>query len=104
MLEWLFYAGHITTATRRRSFERVYDLTERVIPPAILSLPTPPEALAHRLLIEQSARALGIATAGELRDYFRLGPEEARAAIAVLVGGGRAGSGDGAGWRRPFFT
>ena len=85
MLEWLFYAGHITTATRRRSFERVYDLTERVIPPAILALPTPPEAEAHRLLIDQSARALGIATAGELRDYFRLGPQAAKAAIAALV-------------------
>lgn len=85
MLEWLFYAGHITTATRRRSFERVYDLTERVIPPAILALPTPPESEAHRLLIDQSARALGIATAGELRDYFRLGPQEAKAAIAALV-------------------
>jgi uncharacterized protein len=85
ILEWLFYAGHITTATRRRSFERVYDLTERVIPEAILSLPTPPEAEAHRHLIEQSARALGIATMSELRDYFRLGPEEAKAAVATLV-------------------
>jgi uncharacterized protein YcaQ len=36
-------------------------------------------------LIDQSARALGIATAGELRDYFRLGPEDAKAAIAALV-------------------
>jgi uncharacterized protein YcaQ len=85
LLEWLFYAGHITTATRRRSFERVYDLTERVIPPAILGLPTPPEAAAHRMLIDQSARALGIATASELRDYFRLGPQEATAAIDELV-------------------
>ena len=40
-LEWLFWAGHITTATRRGSFERVYDLTERVIPAEILALPTP---------------------------------------------------------------
>ena len=40
-LECLFWAGRITTATRRGSFERVYDLTERVIPPAILALPTP---------------------------------------------------------------
>lgn len=85
MLEWLFYAGHITTATRQRSFERVYDLTDRVIRPSVLALPTPTEAEAHRRLIEQSARALGIATAGELRDYFRIGPQEARAAIAALA-------------------
>ncbi|MFC0220143.1 winged helix-turn-helix domain-containing protein [Pseudochelatococcus lubricantis] len=85
MLEWLFYAGHITTATRQRSFERVYDLMERVIQPAVLALPTLPEAEAHRSLIERSARALGIATVGELRDYFRIGPEDAKAAIAALV-------------------
>jgi uncharacterized protein len=85
ILEWLFYAGHITTATRRRSFERVYDLTERVIPQAVMALPPVPEADAHRALILRSAKALGIATAGELRDYFRLGPEETRTAIAELV-------------------
>lgn len=85
ILEWLFYAGHLTTRTRRRTFERVYDLTARVIPSAILALPTPGEAEAHRTLVERSARALGIATAGELRDYFRLGPEDAKAAIAALV-------------------
>ncbi|HEV2748052.1 MAG TPA: crosslink repair DNA glycosylase YcaQ family protein, partial [Allosphingosinicella sp.] len=84
-LEWLFLAGHITTAKRRGSFERVYDLTERVIPAAILALPTPPEADAHRLLIARAARALGVATAAELRDYFRLRPDPARAAISELV-------------------
>ncbi len=56
MLEWLFYAGHVTTATRRRSFERVYDLTERVIPPDILSLPDVPEAEAQAQLVALSAR------------------------------------------------
>jgi uncharacterized protein YcaQ len=84
-LEWLFWAGLITTATRRGSFERVYDLSERVIPPAILALPTPDEAEAHRRLVEKSARALGVATAGDLRDYFRLGVEETRTAVAELV-------------------
>ncbi|WP_375428111.1 winged helix-turn-helix domain-containing protein [uncultured Sphingomonas sp.] len=84
-LEWLFYAGHITTTTRRRGFERVYDLTERVIPPAILALPTPAERDAHRALIEHAARALGVATAGELRDYFRLAPSDGAAAVATLV-------------------
>ncbi|AJR25322.1 MULTISPECIES: winged helix-turn-helix domain-containing protein [Sphingobium] len=84
MLEWLFWAGHITTATRRGSFERVYDLTERVIPPDILGIPTPEPRDAQRALIERSARALGIATAGDLRDYFRLKPDEARDAIQDL--------------------
>ena len=88
MLEWLFWAGHLTTATRRRSFERVYDLPERVLPPAVLAMPTPDPKDAHRTLVAQAAEALGIATAGELRDYFRLSPAQAAGAIADLVEGG----------------
>jgi uncharacterized protein YcaQ len=84
-LEWLFWAGLITTATRRPSFERLYDLTERVIPAAVLALPTPDEADAQRALVELAAKALGIATETELRDYFRLKPEAAKRAVAELV-------------------
>lgn len=83
-LEWLFWSGQITTVTRRGSFERVYDLSERVIPRAIYDLPTPDAATAQRVLIERSARALGVATAADLRDYFRLKPEEASRAIPEL--------------------
>ena len=102
-LEYLFWSGRLTTATRRGSFERVYDLSERVIPAAILALPTPDEAEAHRLLIERSARALGIATAGDLRDYFRLGPAESRAAIAALVDAGTLLPVGVESWRQPAF-
>jgi hypothetical protein len=84
-LEWLFWAGHVTTLTRRRGFERVYDLPERVLPAATLAAPVPAPADARRALVERSARALGLATAGELRDYFRLSPTEAAPAIADLV-------------------
>jgi uncharacterized protein YcaQ len=84
-LEWLFWAGHVTTATRRNSFERVYDLPERVIPAAILALPTPDAATAQRALVERSARAMGVATAVDLRDYFRLAPDDTRAAIGALA-------------------
>jgi hypothetical protein len=84
-LEWLFWSGKITTATRRGSFARVYDLTERVLPQGILDLPTPDAATAQQALIERSARALGIATSAELRDYFRLKPAEADHAIASLA-------------------
>jgi uncharacterized protein YcaQ len=81
-LEWLFWSGRITTATRRGSFARIYDLPERVLPAGILDLPTPDAATAQRALIERSARALGVATAADLRDYYRLKPEEADHAIA----------------------
>ena len=84
-LEWLFWAGHVTTATRRNSFERVYDLPERVIRAAILDLPTPDAATAQRALVERSARAMGVATAVDLRDYFRLALDETRVAIEALV-------------------
>ena len=83
-LEWLFWSGQITTATRRGSFERVYDLSERVIPRAVYDLPAPDAATAQRVLIERSARALGVATATDLRDYFRLRPEEAKGAVSEL--------------------
>lgn len=88
VLEYLFWAGTITTATRRGSFARVYDLSERVIPQSVLDLPTPDAASAQRALVERSARALGIATAADLRDYYRLKPGEADHAIADLAEAG----------------
>lgn len=102
-LEWLFWAGLITTATRRTNFERVYDLTERVIPPAILALPTPDRAAARRALIERSARTLGIATATDLRDYFRLDPASARTAIGELVEDGALIPVAVENWRAPAY-
>jgi uncharacterized protein YcaQ len=99
-LEWLFWAGHITTATRRGSFERVYDLTERVIPAEILALPTLDAKEAQRVLVERSAQALGVASAQDLRDYFRLGPEDARLAIDSLVEAGVLEPVEVPGWAR----
>lgn len=84
-LEWLFWSGQITTATRRGSFARLYDLSERVLPDHILALPTPDAATAQRALIARSAMALGVASAADLRDYFRLKPDEADHAIAALI-------------------
>jgi uncharacterized protein YcaQ len=102
-LEWLFWAGHITTATRRGSFERVYDLTERVIPTEILARPTPTDADAHRALIAHAATAHGIATGGELRDYFRQSPEQAASAIRELAEEGVLIPVDVPGWRHAWL-
>ena len=87
-LEWLFWAGELTTATRRGTFARVYDLTERVLPQAILEIPTPHEADAQRALIRIAARCLGVATRRCLRDYFRLGAADGNARVAELVEAG----------------
>ena len=102
-LEWLFWAGHITTAARRGSFERVYDLTERVIPEAVLAQRTPADAEAHRALIEHAAAAHGIATSGDLRDYFRLSPAQAGPAIQALAEEGVIVAVEVPGWRQAWL-
>lgn len=83
-LEWLFWAGLVTTKTRR-NFERVYDLTERALPTEIVAAPTPSRIDAHRELVRISSRALGIATDDDLADYFRLRLGAVRPRIAELV-------------------
>lgn len=101
-LEWLFYAGLVTTSTRR-GFERVYDLTERVIPAAVLARPTPDEADAQRALARHAVVALGVATEAEVRDYFRLPPADNRARLAELVDAGTIIETKVQGWSQRAF-
>jgi uncharacterized protein len=101
-LEWLFWIGAVTTADRR-GFERRYDLPERVLPAEVLAVPTPAPADAQRDLVRIGARALGIATEAELRDYFRLGVLDARARVGELVELGELLPMSVSGWRRPAY-
>jgi uncharacterized protein YcaQ len=101
-LEWLFWSGFISTKTRR-GFERVYDLTERVLPPRILGLPTPSEADAHRELLRRAAKALGVATEGDLRDYFRMPVAQTKARLAELVEAGELTPAAVQGWRQAAY-
>ena len=101
-LEWLLWSGEVTTAYRR-GFERVYDLTDRVIDPQVLALPTPEPAAAHRHLLRLAARALGVATEADLRDYFRLTPLQSRPALAALVEDGVLLPVAVQGWRQPAY-
>jgi uncharacterized protein YcaQ len=101
-LEYLFWAGRITTTTRR-GFERIYDLTERVIPEVIQAIPTPSEADAQRHLVGVAARSLGIATESDLRDYFRLDLADAKARVAELVEAKRLIPVSVEGWRQPAY-
>ena len=100
--EYLFGIGRLTTATRV-NFQRLYDLPERVLPPAVLAAPAPQPAQAARVLIRQAARALGIATEPDLRDYYRLGPDMCRVAVRELVASGGLEPVEVAGWGRPAY-
>lgn len=101
-LEWLFWTGRIAVAGRER-FERLYDLTERVLPPEVLARPTPTPEAAHAELLLRAARALGVGTARDLADYFRLRLTDARPRLAELVEAGRLEAVTVEGWREPAY-
>ncbi|NUS72752.1 MAG: winged helix-turn-helix domain-containing protein [Corynebacteriales bacterium] len=100
--EWLFWSGELSTA-HRRGFERVYDLTENIVPERILNQATPTPAEAHRELIRRAARAMGVATEADLRDYFRLSAAQSKPAVHDLVEAGELLPVEVQGWRGPSY-
>ncbi|WP_322098924.1 winged helix-turn-helix domain-containing protein [Fodinicurvata sediminis] len=102
-LEWLFWGGLVTTQSRGPNFERLYDLPERVLPSQITVRPTPTAAEAQRALMAIAARAHGVATAHDLRDYFRLAPGDAHPRIEELVEEGVLEPVTVKGWRQQAY-
>jgi uncharacterized protein YcaQ len=70
-LEHLYDAGLLAIAGRRR-FERLYDITERVIPQTALEAPAPPRESAMKELICLAAKACGVGTFGDLTGYLNV--------------------------------
>jgi uncharacterized protein YcaQ len=101
-LEFLFWSGEITSARRRR-FERLYDVPERVLPADVLATPTPDDDEAQRQLLRVAARSLGVATEPDLRDYFRLPSAESKARIPELVEAGELLPVAVEGWSAPAY-
>jgi uncharacterized protein YcaQ len=101
-IEFLFWSGQVTSA-RRRGFERLYDLPERVLPADVLAVPTPSIEAAQRELLRVAARACGVATEADLRDYFRLPAAEARERVAELVEAGELVPVAVEGWRQQAY-
>ncbi|GAA2745436.1 winged helix-turn-helix domain-containing protein [Terrabacter aerolatus] len=92
-LEYLFWAGQISSAGRTTQFERRYAALTATAPPALRAAWTGragPEADPdrHLELVRIAARAHGVGTELCLADYFRIRREDVRPAIARLVADG----------------
>lgn len=70
-LEGLFTAGKVMVI-ERRNFQRVYDLTQRVMPQWDDLRDLLSQEQAEAIMLEKSARSLGLFRAQWLADYYRL--------------------------------
>lgn len=102
VLEGLYDAG-VLAAAGRRGFERLYDLTERVIPEQIADLPTPEPEDAQRALVLHAMSALGVATQKDVADYFRMPAAATRRRLQELVADGTVLPAGVEGWTAPAY-
>ena len=70
-LEHLYDCGLVAIAGRR-GFERLYDISERVIPQVALDAPVPPREEAMKQLIRLAAKACGVGTFSDITGYFHI--------------------------------
>lgn len=107
-LEHLFWAGEIVSSGRNSQFERRYAVPSFVLPPEVLARapgqPGAPDEVESGLeLMRRAARAHGIGTAADLRDYFRVRQSMAAPALAELVRLGEVEQVRVRGWEQPAF-
>ena len=101
-LEYHFAHGRLAVR-ERRNFARVYDLAERVFPPEVLAAPGLSVGEARRQMLRNSLDSLGVATAHDLRDYYRLKVGEARPHIMDMVDAGEALPVQVEGWKEQAY-
>ncbi|NKZ07935.1 winged helix-turn-helix domain-containing protein [Actinomadura latina] len=69
-IEWLLDVGEVV-CVERVGWRRVYDLAERAVPSGLLTRDLDDDACLTAL-VARAGRALGVATRGDLADYYRL--------------------------------
>jgi uncharacterized protein YcaQ len=104
VLEDLLDQGVLMCSERTAGFARIYDLTERVLPPG-LDTRDPGQLEATRHLLLRGLERLGVATIAEMADYFRLKPvDQVKAAAAGLLADAQIVAVDVEGWRTPSYS
>lgn len=90
VLEAMWMTGVLAVRGRTPSFERIFDLTERVLPAAVVEAPTPAVTDARRGLVSHALGALGVAWVSDIADYHRLKVAHVKGSLAELVESGEA--------------
>src|SRR6202521_1730071 len=104
VLEDLLDQGLLMCSDRTAGFARIYDLAERVLPPG-LDTSNPGQLAASRHLLRRGLERLGVATIGEMADYFRLRPvDQVKAAVAGLLADGEIVPVAVEGWQKPAYS
>ena len=101
-LDWLFFTGRVGIR-RFGNFQKRFDIIERIVPSAILARPTPSVADAHRELVARAAASLGVGTASDLADYWRIPIRRVRPRIDELIEDGRLIPVTVQGWKEPAY-
>ncbi len=102
-LDWLYRVGDLGVR-RQGNFEKVFTPIENIIPAEIRSLPAPSPEDAFAELMVQSVQAVGVGTAKDIADYFRVSVRDARPVLANLVEDGRIVDATVKGWPDPAFA
>ena len=82
-LEHLYNTGTLTIANRV-NFQRIYGITENVLPDWVDTTP-PTEEEAYLTLLDKSARALGICSPMQIPDYFHMKRTPAKPLIQRML-------------------
>ena len=101
-LEWHFRCGNLM-ASDRANFERVYDVTERVLPADVLAMKPVPEREAQREFLLRAARHHGVGTAKDLADYYRLPIVRSKELLRELAAEGALREVRVEGWKEPAY-
>ena len=85
-LEHLYNTGELTIANRV-NFQRIYGITETVLPEWVDTTP-PSEEEAYLTLLDKSARALGVCAPMQIPDYFHMKRTPAKPLVQRMLDDG----------------
>ena len=104
VLEDLLDQGLLMCAARTPGFARLYDITERVLP-AGLDTRDPGRLAATRYLLKRGLQGLGVGTAIEMADAFRLKPaDRVKEALQSLIADEEVVVVEVEGWSKPGYA